>query len=64
MLFFKSQIEALGIGFKANIIENHDEPRGASRYIMDGECNDISKKALAIIEVMRRGYLLFIKVKK
>ena len=22
---------------------------------MDGECNDISKKALAIIEVMRRG---------
>ena len=52
---FKSQIEALGIGFKANIIENHDEPRGASRYIMDGECNDISKKALAIIEVMRRG---------
>ena len=52
---FTSQIEALGIGFKANIIENHDEPRGASRYIMDGECNDISKKALAIIEVMRRG---------
>ena len=54
-VIFKSQIEALGIGFKANIIENHDEPRGASRYIMDGECNDISKKALAIIEVMRRG---------
>lgn len=54
-VIFKSQIEALGIGFKANIIENHDEPRGVSRYIMDGECNDISKKALAIIEVMRRG---------
>ena len=54
-VIFKSQIEALGIGFKANIIENHDEPRGASRYIMNGECNDISKKALAIIEVMRRG---------
>lgn len=54
-VIFKSQIEALGIGFKANIIENHDEPRGASRYIMDGECNDISKKALAIIEIMRRG---------
>lgn len=54
-VIFKSQIEALGIGFKANIIENHDEPRGASRYIIDGECNDISKKALAIIEVMRRG---------
>ena len=49
-VIFKSQI-----GFKANIIENHDEPRVASRYIMDGECNDISKKALAIIEVMRRG---------
>lgn len=52
---FKSQIEALGIGFKANITENHDEPRGVSRYIKAGECNDISKKALAIIEVIRRG---------
>ncbi|MDY6013235.1 alpha-glucosidase [Clostridium sp.] len=54
-VIFKSQLEALGIGFKANIIENHDEPRGVSRYIKAGECNDTSKKALAIIEVMRRG---------
>lgn len=54
-VIFKSQIEALGVGFKANITENHDEPRGVSRYIKEGECNDISKKALAIIEVMRRG---------
>ena len=54
-VIFNSQLEAIGIGFKANIIENHDEPRGASRYIKNGECNDISKKALAIIEMMRRG---------
>ena len=54
-VIFKSQIEALGVGFKANITENHDEPRGVSRYIKEGECNDTSKKALAIIEVMRRG---------
>ena len=54
-VIFKSQIEALGVGFKANIIENHDEPRGVSRYIKERECNDTSKKALAIIEVMRRG---------
>ena len=54
-VIFKSQLEALGIGFKANIIENNDEPRGVSRYIKAGECNDTSKKALAITEVMRRG---------
>ncbi len=54
-VIYNSQLEAMGVGFKANIIENHDEPRGASRYIKDGQCNDISKKALAIIEIMRRG---------
>ena len=59
-VIFKSQLEALGIGFKANIIENHDEPRGVSRYIKAGECNDTSKKALAIIEVMRRGIICYI----
>src|SRR5699024_5207797 len=30
---FESQKETEGIGFKANIIENHDEPRGASRFL-------------------------------
>lgn len=54
-VIFKSQLEAINIGFKANIIENHDEPRGASRYIKEKDCNDTSKKALAIIEMMRRG---------
>ena len=29
---FASQKEVEDIGFKANIIENHDEPRGASRF--------------------------------
>lgn len=32
-ILFASQKEMEGIGFKANIIENHDEPRGASRYL-------------------------------
>lgn len=54
-VIFNSQIEALGVGFKANITENHDEPRGVSRYVKSGECTDFSKKALAIIEIMRRG---------
>ena len=30
---FDSQERAEGIGFLSNIIENHDEPRGVSRYI-------------------------------
>ena len=36
-----------GIGFLSNIIENHDEPRGVSRYIKPEDLNDHSKKMLA-----------------
>ena len=36
-----------GIGFKANIIENHDEPRGASRYLPEYAQNEMGKKMLA-----------------
>ena len=32
-VIFHSQRECEDVGFMANIIENHDEPRGASRYI-------------------------------
>lgn len=52
---FDSQIKTIDIGFKANIIENHDEPRGVSRYLSKGELTDESKKMLGAISLMLRG---------
>ncbi|MBZ4669351.1 MAG: alpha amylase, catalytic region [Defluviitaleaceae bacterium] len=45
-VIFRSKLKTENIGFLANIIENHDEPRGVSFYIPEGECNDKSKKCL------------------
>ena len=42
-------------GFVSNIIENHDEPRGVSHYIPEGDCCDTSKKMLAALNFMLRG---------
>lgn len=44
-----------GAGFYSNIIENHDEPRGASRYLPEGECTTAGKKMLGMIAFMIRG---------
>lgn len=52
---FESQKKIGDIGFFSNIIENHDEPRGVSRYIPEGDCNDTSKKLLATMNVMLKG---------
>ncbi|NOW92583.1 oligo-1,6-glucosidase [Clostridium beijerinckii] len=52
---FNSQLEASGVGFKANIIENHDESRGVSKYIPEQDLNDRSKKMLGAISLMLRG---------
>lgn len=52
---FASQKKIGDIGMLSNIIENHDEPRGVSRYIPDGECNNTSKKLLATMNIMLRG---------
>lgn len=54
-VIFNSQVKAMEIGFKANIIENHDEPRGVSRYISKEDLNDQSKKMLGAISLMLRG---------
>ncbi|WP_252243265.1 MULTISPECIES: alpha-glucosidase [unclassified Clostridium] len=54
-VIFDSQVKTADIGFKANIIENHDEPRGVSRYIPAEDCNDYSKKMLAAISLMLKG---------
>ena len=52
---FESQAKIGDIGFLSNIIENHDEPRGVSRYIPEGECSPQSKKLLATMNFMLRG---------
>ena len=52
---FESQAKIGETGFLSNIIENHDEPRGVSRYIPEGECSVQSKKMLAALNFMLRG---------
>ncbi|MDE7062075.1 MAG: glucohydrolase, partial [Lachnospiraceae bacterium] len=52
---FASQKELIGKGFKANIIENHDEPRGASRYLPEHAVNEAGKKMLATTSILLRG---------
>lgn len=52
---FTSQRLAQNTGFLSNIIENHDEPRGVSRYIPPQDLFDASKKLLATISFMLRG---------
>ena len=52
---YKSQLEAINVGFKANIIENHDEPRGVSRFILKEDLKKKKKKMLGAISLMLRG---------
>ena len=52
---FRSQLETQDIGFKANIIENHDEPRGASRFLPDWARNPMGKKMLGTVSLLLRG---------
>lgn len=52
---FQTQAKIGTEGFVSNIIENHDEPRGVSRYIPEGDCCIESKKMLAALNFMLRG---------
>lgn len=52
---FESQRKVKDTGFLSNIIENHDEPRGVSRYIPEGDCCLESKKMLAALNFLLRG---------
>ena len=59
---FSTQEKVGDIGFLSNIIENHDEPRGVSRYIppqdmkiMPEEMRTTAKKALATVYFFVRG---------
>lgn len=50
-----SQISCQGRAYLANIIENHDEPRGASRYLPDYARNPNGIKMLGTVSVLLRG---------
>lgn len=52
---FESQTKMQDIGFMANFIENHDEPRGATRYLPEYAHNEAGKKMLASTTVLLRG---------
>lgn len=52
---FESQMRCKDIGFLANILENHDEPRGVCRYLPDYALNDVGIKMLATTNILLRG---------
>ena len=52
---FASQKRMQEVGFPANIIENHDEPRGASRFLPEYAQNETGKKMLATTSVFLYG---------
>lgn len=52
---FKAHERVEGVGFLSNIIENHDEPRGVSRFIPREDLSDASKKMLAGIYFLLPG---------
>ena len=54
-IIFASQQKMQNIGFLSNIIENHDEPRGASRYLPPHAQNEMGKKMLATTYMLLRG---------
>ena len=52
---FAAQRRAAGVGFFSNIIENHDEPRGVSRYLPPEGRTEAGKKLLGGLSFMLRG---------
>lgn len=50
-----SQLEVQKCGFEANIIENHDEPRGASRFLPKYAQNPAGIKMLGTVSLLLRG---------
>lgn len=54
-VLFASQKECENIGFLTNIIENHDEPRGVSRYLPEYAQNKAGVKMLGTVSILLRG---------
>lgn len=52
---FHSQEETEDIGLKSNIIENHDEPRGVSRFLPPELQNKEGAKALGTVSILLKG---------
>jgi len=52
---FAGQAKTERIGFLSNIIENHDEPRGVSHYIPNGELTEAGKKMLGGLYFLLKG---------
>ena len=50
-----SQLEVQKHGFEANIIENHDEPRGVSRFLPEYARTPDGTKMLGTVSVLLRG---------
>ena len=50
-----SQMRVQNVGFEVNIIENHDEPRGVSRFLPDYAQNADGAKMLGTVSVLLRG---------
>lgn len=54
-IIFATQQKMQKVGFVSNIIENHDEPRGVSRYLPKHAQNEAGKKMLATTSILLRG---------
>ena len=50
-----SQLEGQKSGFEANIIENHDEPRGVSRFLPEYARTPAGTKMLGTVSLLLRG---------
>lgn len=50
-----SQLEVQKTGFEANIIENHDEPRGVSRFLPEYARTPAGTKMLGTVSLLLRG---------
>ena len=51
----EAQLRVQQFGFEANIIENHDEPRGVSRFLPEYARNPMGTKMLGTINILLRG---------
>lgn len=52
---FETQERIGDVGLISNVIENHDEPRGVSHYLPQGECDETGKKMLGTMSMMLKG---------
>ena len=50
-----SHLQVQKCGIEANIIENHDEPRGVSRFLPEYARNPLGTKMLGTVSVLLRG---------